>query len=243
MKRLATYLLILVLLIPVLSQAQRWKRTRYEAVIGLGLSNMMGDLGGANKDAIYLIDYDLFATRFGLNLGIRYKIVERVAVRFNLLPALLSGSDSYTKGPRMARGISANTFIFETSLQFEYSLIKERLSSRYTFRNMRDFKLRNVNTYLLAGVGGFYMKPKVTGDVTAVAAPFQLAIPFGIGFKYGINRRYAINLEYGMRKTFTDGVDGIDRPYSGNKYKDLYSFLIISVSYKMRTTRSGLPRF
>ncbi|MBU0764725.1 MAG: hypothetical protein KJ607_07820, partial [Bacteroidetes bacterium] len=79
-------------------------------------------------------------------------------------------------------------------------------------------------------------------DEGANVLSYQLAIPVGVGFKYGINRRLALGLEYGYRKTFSDYIDGISHPpYS--KAKDVYMFLMVSVSRKLRTSRSGLPTF
>ncbi|MBU0764595.1 MAG: hypothetical protein KJ607_07155, partial [Bacteroidetes bacterium] len=141
MKKVTIYILLIIIILPEYSQGQRWKRTRYELIGGIGLSNLMGDLGGANSNAIYMIDYDLLATRFALDVGMRYKIKERFAVKLNLIAGMLNGSDYLTKASgRYNRYLKANTFIFENSLQAEYSLIGEKLSTRYTFRNMRDFR-------------------------------------------------------------------------------------------------------
>ncbi|PLX10831.1 MAG: hypothetical protein C0594_04305 [Marinilabiliales bacterium] len=228
------------------ADAQRWKRTRYEVLFGVALTNLQGDLGGANSDEIYMIDYDLFATRAALDLGLRYKATESVALKLNIIPGLFNGSDKYTTASgRAGRQNTTSTFLLETSVQGEISLIKERLSTRYTFRNMRDFRLKYVNTYLIFGVGGYYYNAKRTSEVygNASYSGYKLSIPLGIGFKYGINRRFSLNLEYGARKTFDDYIDAYASSVAGNKNKDLYMFLRINISYKLRTSRSGLPRF
>ena len=49
MKKIFTFLLLSVLLIPGLVNAQRWKRQRYEFSMGAGVSNFLGELGGANQ--------------------------------------------------------------------------------------------------------------------------------------------------------------------------------------------------
>ena len=67
----------------------------------------------------------------------------------------------------------------------------------------------------------------------------QLAIPFGGGFKYAVNPNITLNLEIGIRKLFTDRLDGYsdgditNKNYQyGNKYdKDWYNFVGFSISY------------
>ena len=43
------FLFLLVILLPSLSHAQRWKRQRLEFSFGVGVSNFLGELGGANQ--------------------------------------------------------------------------------------------------------------------------------------------------------------------------------------------------
>lgn len=100
----------------------------------------------------------------------------------------------------------------------------------------------------------------------------QISIPFGLGIRYSLDRRFSIGLEYGPRYTFTDYMDDVSTNYidpafisdnpivqyfadpSGKGYgpnnkrgdalkHDYYMFTQITLSYKMRTSRSGLPKF
>lgn len=249
MKKIITISILLTLILPILSKGQRWKRHRYEIMPGIALSNLQGDLGGSNTDAIYMLDYDLLATRLALGIGLRYKIQENIAAKVNIIGGMLNGSDNYTKSPsREPRHISANVFLFELSAQGEYSVIKEKLSTRYTFRNMGDFKLRNVNTYLFAGIGGFYFRTKIKNEGSPNAninnAPlsFILAIPVGVGFKYGINKKYSLGVEFGYRKTFSDYIDKYHSEQF-SKAKDVYMFLMVNFVRKVAVSRSGLPTF
>lgn len=236
-----------LMILPLLSNGQRWKRTRYEILGGIGLTAMFGDLGGANSDAIYAMDYDIRSSRVAGNIGVRYKFREEIAMKISLMPGLLYGSDAFTSMQRRAgRELKTNTFFFETGLQLEYSLIKEKLSTRYTFRNLRDFRLRNINTYIFIGVSNVFFSPKITkaGVPYSTGMGYSkttLAVPLGVGFKYGINRRYAMGIEFGYRKTFSDFIDGYSSKWS--KSKDLYVVFLINVSYKLKTSKSGLPRF
>ncbi len=243
-----TILLVLILLItiPVITSAQRWKRSRYELLGGAGPSSFFGDLGGANKDGVHFMgDMDLPATRFHLLLGVRYKIKEKAALRLNLIYARIHGSDAYTESGRTFRNVTFSSGLFEPSVQFEYSLIKEKLGTRYTFQNLQRFKLVYVNTYVFIGLGGVLFNPKLNWiaptNKNEKFSRFNLAIPLGIGFKYAINRRACLGLEFGMRYTSTDYLDGHSDKYS--KANDAYSFLNLNVTYKLKTARSGLPKF
>lgn len=101
----------------------------------------------------------------------------------------------------------------------------------------------------------------------------QLSIPFGVGVRYALDKRFSIGLEYGPRWTFTDYIDDVSMNYVSLDYfddpveqylvnphingmklgpndkrgnptnNDYFMYTVISVSYKMRTTRKGLPKF
>lgn len=233
--------------VPLISEAQRWKRTRYELIGGAGLTNFFGDLGGANKDGQHFMsDIDMQSTRYNIMIGARYKIKEKMALKLNFIYARLHGSDAYTEAPsRQRRNLSFSSGLFEPSLQFEYSVLKERLGTRYTFRNLKRFKMTYVNTYVFLGFGGVLFNPKInyisSTNKNENYSKFNLAIPFGIGFKYAIDRRYSLGLEFGQRYTTTDYLDGHSDKWS--KARDSYAFLILNVTYKLRTARSGLPKF
>ena len=236
-----------LLLIPILTNAQRWKRTRYEVLGGAGPTLFNGDFGGANKDGTHFMsDIDMQALRYHLMIGVRYKLKEKAALKLNLFYGRIHGSDAYTESGRTIRNATFSSGIFEPSVQFEYSVLKERLGTRYTFRNLEKFKLTYVNTYVFLGFGGilFYPRPEYSNGIKNKAqkySHFNLTIPFGIGFKYAINRRASLGLEFGQRYTSTDYMDGYS--YIASKSRDAYSFLTLNVTYKLKTARSGLPKF
>jgi len=230
------------------SNAQRWKRSRYEVIGGIGPSLFFGEVGGANKNGTHFMsDIDLQAIRYHILVGVRYKLKEKMALKLNLIYGRLHGSDTYTESPgRNHRNATFSSGIFEPSLQYEYSIFKEKLGTRYTFKNLQRFKFTYVNTYIFLGAGGvlFYPKPElspVPSNRIKKYSHFNLVIPLGIGFKYAINRRASFGLEFGQRYTSTDYLDGLSDKYS--KARDSYSFLTLNVTYKLMTARSGLPKF
>jgi len=237
----------LILIIPEIVSAQRWKRTRYELWGGIGPSNFFGDLGGANKDGKHFMsDIDLKSTRYHLGFGMRYKIKEKVSLKLNFFYGRLYGSDMFTESPgRSRRNVTFSSGVFEPSIQAEYSILKERLGTRYTFQNLKRFKFTYVNTYVFIGFGGLFFNPKLNyiaaSNKNQPYHKVNLTFPIGVGFKYAMNRRTTLGLEFGQRYTSTDYLDGHSDIYS--KARDSYAFVTIIVTYKLKTARSGLPKF
>lgn len=252
MNRFLYILIVFILIFLNQLDAQRWKRTRYEVLYGINTINAFTDLGGGNGDAKPLfLDLDIQGTRPGVYVGARYKYRELIAFRYNLLFSLIKASDTYTKwDSRQNRNVSVNTPLLENSLVAEYSLQKERFGTRYTFSNLRRFNFKYVNVFLYAGIGGIFAPPNTKNQMfhanRLVAEgdsyhTFNLCFPMGIGFKYGIDRRTSFSLDVGHRYTTTDYLDGISDIHS--ERNDSYFVLIFHLTYKLRTARSGLPKF
>lgn len=239
---------IILFLIYNESSAQRWKRTRYELFTSAGPTLFYGELGGADKAGTHFMgDVDLRSTRYNISLGVRYKIKEKFALKINFIYGRMNGSDAYTNyEPRKNRNASFYGGFFEPSVQAEYSILKERLGVRYTLQNLRRFKLLYVNTYVFIGVGGVYFNPHTTNkdfktNKNENFSKIQAVFPIGIGFRYGLNRRTTIGLEFGQRYTTTDYLDGFSDVHS--KANDSYATISVIFTYKLKTARSGLPKF
>jgi hypothetical protein len=312
MKKLTLLFLTGILILPLLSfsQSNRWKRTRYELVGGVGITTFMGDLGGGNDASHFISDYDFTAQRPLLSAGFRYKILEPLAAKASLSFGWVSGADSKSDNIyRQDRNLSFRSPIVEFGTQIEYSIIKESSSHRYSLQRGRkfSFKYLTINTYVFTGIAGFWFNPKgkddgIGGTDKWVAlqplgtegqglvegrdkySRIQLAIPLGIGFKYALTRNISIGAEFGARYTFTDYIDDVSSTYvdaawlaekdplaarmadksiqtnddsdplpnvlygPGNqrgesRYNDFYMFSLVTVSYKLRTGRNGLPKF
>ncbi len=245
------FLKILILILILSSNfalSQRWKRTRYELHIGLGPTLFYGELGGANKPGTHFMgDTDLRSTRYNIGIGARYKIRERFALKLNFIYGRLHGSDAYTEYlPRRNRNASFYSDFFEPSIFAEYSILKERLGVRYTIQNIRRFKLKYVNTYVFAGFGGIIFNPHTTNkdystNKNEKFSKINAVFPIGFGFRYGFNRRTTIGIEFGQRFTSTDYLDGFSDKHS--KARDSYASVFLIFTYKLKTARSGLPKF
>ncbi len=218
-------------------RSTRWKRTRYEIVYGVGGTNFLGELGGADQIGTdYVKDLEIMMTRPVGQLGIRYKILENLALKGAFSVGMLKGDDkTTTEIHRNNRNLHFRSMIYELDAQLEYSIIREKEGHRYRLRKVRGLKGYLTNTYFFVGLGGFYFNPKAQASdgkwyalqplgtegqgIVETRQPysrFQMAIPYGIGFKYGLNRKWTIGLEYGMRKTFTDYMDDVSSTYYDN---------------------------
>lgn len=248
--------IVLFILSGFTSEAQRWKRTRYELIYGVGTNSVFGEIGGGSGKggniATSIKDFDIQTLLPSAAVGFRYRVTEQFAVKANLIYGLMGANDKYSKDEqRRDRGISFLSTIFEQSMQFEYSIVKERLGRRYTLSNIKGLKNLHINTYVIAGIGGVSFNPtlKINGlsdtiPNTAVVtnySKYAMVIPIGIGFKYGINRKLSLAIEYANRFCFTDYLDGFKDVNS--RSSDSYMFMTFSISYKLRTTRNGWPKF
>lgn len=114
----------------------------------------------------------------------------------------------------------------------------------FNFFPYSTFRSRHVDysPYIAGGAAISYMSP---------AGPF-LSIPFSAGFKVNVTNQVGVEIEYGFRKTFTDKLDGqfeitdpggepVDHSWIHNN--DWYSFMGISVTWKMYNRLAGCPAF
>ena len=216
------------------SFVNRKKKPRPEFIVGVGASNFLGELGGANRIGTFFVrDLEFKATRPSAQVGIRYKFNNHFAVKGGFYYQMVNGSDKLTKEPyRQNRNLSFRSPIYELSVQGEFFLTKEQQGARYKIKNAKGVKNYDFQAYLFGGIGGFFFNPQAmyhgnwvnlqplgTEGEGLPGGPkkysrFSVCIPYGIGVKDAINKEWSIGLEIGMRKTFTDYIDDV----SGNYY-------------------------
>jgi len=237
--RTFTLIFLGIILFSGIAEAQRWKRMRYEACYGLGASNFLGELGGADQIGTHLMrDLDFAMTRYVLSGGLRYKFTKWLSGKGSMQIGMIRGDDDQTLEPsRNYRNLSFRSPIYEFAFQLEASIIKEQEGARFRLRGVKGRKWVTINTYPFVGIAGFYMNPKAQYNGVWYAlqplttegqgqfptrpkkySRFQLAVPIGLGFKYGFSRRWSVSLEYGVRKTFTDYIDDVSTTYVHQKY-------------------------
>jgi opacity protein-like surface antigen len=193
-----------------------------------------------------LRDLTLKDTRPSFYIGARYKIRSNIAVKLNLMYGYATGHDDGSK--HQDRGYGFSTWLFEPSVQGEYSLISEeqrrRSGAMFNKRGMMN-NYSQINLYLYAGMGGVFFDPEVNEELSNSShydpdhRKYGIVFPVGLGLKYVINEQWSLGAEFGVRLTTTDNMDGYASPWS--KATDLYYFGHVHGIYRIRTSRDGWP--
>ena len=229
-------LILIVLVIPTLLFSQRRNRYKWEFVGGVGIDNLFSSLGGSpdigSHGIVGIKDWNIPATRPGINFGVRYKNSKHFAFKSTATFAWLYANDNLsTNFVRNNRNLNVRTPIFELSAQIEYYPFKEK-QTRLLYRvkkamGKHRLHLAQFQPYLFVGIGGFYFNPQgynanYGGWVNLAPlhtegqglpggpAPYsQVAVSFPVGFglKYPVNRRLSIGLEVAVHFTTSSYID------------------------------------
>lgn len=219
------------------SEAQRlrarWKAYRYEWSMGIGASNFLGELGGANQIGTNgFKDLELSLTRPSVAIGLRYKLTPFFSLHSHLTYGQVRGDDKLTtEFFRNNRNLNFKSNIYEFNVNFEAALLSQREGGIYRLRGVRRTTSFEGSMYGFIGIGVFHFNPKgQLGDKWYELQPLgtegqgisparekykrtQVCIPLGIGGRYFFNRRWGVGFEFGVRKTFTDYIDDVSKTY------------------------------
>ncbi len=206
----------------------------------IGATNLVGELGGANRigsAAFSLRDFDFPAIRPAVGISMGYQVMKKANLKTSLIVAYLRGNDKWTDYIfREKRNINYRSILVEFSEQYEYYLTQgKQTRTTYNLRMQRQkFSLRNLpfTTYLFTGISVYYFNPQnmdkqgIWRNVRQYHTEgqgyvptrknyslVQLAIPMGIGLKFPLGKGYSLGFEYGLRKTFTDYLDDASMTY------------------------------
>lgn len=243
-------LIIVLLFSSLIANAQLWKIKRYEVTAGVGTTQFFGDLGGypVTENILGFRDISLKQTGFNISTGLRYRFLEDIALRVNFAYGYLKATDSFGSETFKVRGFEATTSIFEPTIIGEYYFIKNKTENSYIFSKGRGNVFRTfisaLDFYMFAGIGG--LSYKVKGNDALVANGmrtdgFAMTFPIGLGTNYTLSTDFNLGLEIGGRYPKTDYLEGFTAQYS--KYNDVYYFMNITLTYKIKTANNGLPAF
>lgn len=237
--------------------SQNWSRYKYEFHYGVGLTNLMADIGAPTPSAPPITQYvwvNFWNTvGFTANAGLTYHLSNRHYVRGTLYMGQLFAKDPAGDVSYWDRGIKASSFFTEISGQYEFMIWQEKKKST-VYRKLGESSFKNFSlpTYLFIGLGGTFNVgkfSKVSADgkylLNETYTNFSPVIPFGIGFKYKINRLTYVNLEAAWHFTFNDGIDnakGKENNAYGEWY-DQYQTITFNVVHKLRQNQNGSPKF
>jgi hypothetical protein len=248
MKRAAVVIILFCFLLQISPGQELWRRQRYEAMAGVGTTQFFGDVGGFSKgkNIIGLKDISFSQTRFNLSAGFKYRVLKDLNVRLNLAYGMLHATDK--RGSNEARGYEASTSIFEPSVIGEYYFIKSSLGESYLFSSGRGGFNGNIFSalefYTFLGVGGVSYNVSPNAKLEAVgqkSGGFAPVIPVGVGATLLFRPQYNLGIELGGRYAFSDYLDGYTSQHSSSN--DVYYFLSVTFTYKIRTEDNGLPSF
>ncbi len=237
MKKTVLISFLFLLAIPSLTMGQRmrarWKAYRYEWSFGLGATNFLGELGGANQIGTHAFkDLEMQMTRPAVSAGLRYKVSPIFSLHSHLTWGKVAGDDKLTKETfRHNRNLNFKSNIWELNLNFEGAFLSQKEGGIYRLRGVRRSRSFEASMYGFIGIGVFHFNPKgelngkwyelqplgTEGQGISPAREkyklTQVCIPIGIGARYFFNRRWGVGFEFGIRKTFTDYIDDVSKTY------------------------------
>ncbi|MHC1708266.1 MAG: DUF6089 family protein [Bacteroidales bacterium] len=246
------YIFILLFVFLISGQAHSQIKSRYlkkfktrEFGFSIGATNLVGELGGANKigsEAFSLRDFDFPAVRPTVGISMGYQVMKNANLKTSIIVGYLRGNDKWTDyKSRKQRNINYRSILVEFTQQYEYYLTQgKQTRTTYNLRTQRQkFSLRNLpfTTYLFTGISVFYFNPQNMdkfGNWRNVKQYHtegqgyvptrknynlvQFSIPMGIGLKFPLGKGYSLGFEYGLRKTFTDYLDDASMTYFDEEF-------------------------
>lgn len=181
-----------------------------------------------------------------LGLFYRKNLNKRYALRYGLNYAKLTASDKVRSTDLSKyRHLSFSSDLWEAYGVIEFNFIPYQINNRATSR---------FSPFVFIGLAAFKVGPEVRGrelDVTE-SDMISVSIPFGVGIKFNLSGNWGMGVEWGMRKTFSDKVDGLPEKYpvsgyqlSNSQNNDWYSIVGLTLNYKILThkDRCNMPGF
>lgn len=170
----------------------------------------------------------------GMSFGalIKHNFTEHHCLRINVFYGEFSGNDSDFKNDyQQMRMQNFETTVLDCHAGYEFNFLPYIINRWKTSHT----------PYIFAGIGYSFVISSTTDD-----AANHVTIPFGVGYKYRINKTIGIGCEWGMRKTFTDKLDGVLNPgpdgsYSESHNNDWYSFAGVFVTFRIFEKRIPCP--
>ena len=215
-----------------------WKSQKKEIGFGIGVSNLLGDLGGLDRIGTDYspVDLEFTLTRPSAHIYYKYRIRPWILCNTIITYAMLKGDDQLTNEPaRHYRNFRIRTHLIEISEHLELVVYNnEHYGARHKIRGLKGHKNKNSIFYIFSGISAFVyipqaqyngswtnLRPLNTEGQGLPGGPidyglFNIGIPFGVGYKLGIDEIWRINFELSYTKTFTDYLDDVSSFYYDN---------------------------
>jgi hypothetical protein len=212
--KLKGLLLLFLLSVPFISDAQRYLKTS-EVGFFFGGSYYLGDLNRIGHFRFLQPAAGAFY---------RYNFNPRWSFKLGGYYGKVTASDLKSRNPiQQARGLSFRSNILEISPQFELNFLPY---------SMGDAK-KPFSPYIFAGLSLFHFNPQAKvgdtwydlqpigtegqGTLAYKTRPYsttRLSFPFGIGFKISFRERFGFGAEWGLRQSNTDYIDDVSGTYA-----------------------------
>ena len=230
MKRACFHILLLLLLFSLIATTSFAQHSEFG--FSGGLSFYTGELNPSPSPN----------NKFNPILGVFYRknLNYRYSFRFGLNFARVAAEDQQNTN-EIQQDFETRNLSFSSNLYDGYGILEFNFIPYQINKTASKF-----TPYAFIGLAGFYVAPKLENKVsntTNKTSLTSLAIPFGAGFKFNFVSNIGASIEWSYRKTFTDKFDGVDKNFpngtqlSNTATKDWYSFVNITVSYKILRKR------
>lgn len=162
----------------------------------------------------------------GMHYGIhmRYNYNSRFSGRFAITVGNIKSDDALSKSKfQRARNINFRTTVAEFGFTGEYNILGFSSGSKRKYPGMERIRF---SPYVFTGFNVYLFTPKseVNGQYYNVKQldtelgknyrSINLSIPVGVGVKFSPVNLWTIGFETGIRKTFTDFLDGVGGYYA-----------------------------
>jgi len=180
-----------------------------------------------------------------IGLFYRKNINKRYALRYGVNYAKLAATDKIrSTNLSEYRQLSFSSDLWEAYGVLEFNFIPYQINNRTTSK---------FSPFVFIGLATFKVGPEVKGrDLGASESDLiSVSIPFGLGVKFDLSGNLGLGIEWGIRKTFSDKVDGLPEEYtngyqlSNTQNNDWYSIVGLTLNYKILThkDRCNMPGF
>lgn len=183
---------------------------------------------------------------FNPALGVFYRknLNKRYALRGGVNVAKLSASDDITASDLSEfRQLSFSGTLLEGYGILEFNFLPYQIN---------NYKSYPYTPYVFIGAAIFRVSSTIENDGMFFieepnSAVISYSMPFGLGFKFDLSSNLGMGIEWGIRKTWTDQIDGLAESYSwgyqlsNNQNKDWYAIVGITLNYKILTERDRCP--
>ena len=194
-----------------------------------GTSQYLGDLNKTNP--VYKASPS-YGFTIKANRGLRHTFSFRFS--YNTLRGNYGDFDDF---------IYPSNYIDTVKSSFDARVADFSVNAEFNFLPYETYNIRkrNFTPYIFAGLGTNYF---TSGEENQ----FPLIIPFGLGIKYNIFERFSIGMEWTAKKTFFDGMDGIENvSLSGNgsviHNDDWYHHAVLFITYNPFRKKIDCPAY